>query len=145
MQSLRRYAASRKRSTSGDGRRGQGLLFFNADDGRIGGRDHKWVQDALTVTVAMFRRMGLGTNLENTKAMVCTPGFIWGKVGDLAYKRRSTGEGETFIERKKARVSCATCSVTAEGSYLKDHMARSHGICVPQTGRVDEVGGEPTT
>ena len=48
------------------------------EDGRIAGRDHEWVQNALTVTVAMFRRMGLETNLEKTKLMVCTPGFIWG-------------------------------------------------------------------
>ena len=29
-------------------------LIFYADDGRIAGLDHKWVQDALTVTVAIF-------------------------------------------------------------------------------------------
>ena len=40
---------------------------------------------------------------------------------------------------------CATYGVTVEASYLKAHMARSHGICVPQTRGVDEVGGGPTT
>ena len=40
------------------------------------------MQDTLTVTVTMFRRMGLKTNLEKTKFMVFTPGFIWGKWGD---------------------------------------------------------------
>ena len=119
--------------------------FFYADEGRIAGRDHKWVQVALTVTVVMFQRMGLEMNLEKTKAIVCTPGFIWEKWGELAYKRRATGEGSTFRDRKKAMVRCATCGVTVAVSHLKDHMARSHGICVPQTGRVDEVGGEPTT
>ena len=29
-------------------------LVFYADDGRIEEQDHEWVQDALTVTVAMF-------------------------------------------------------------------------------------------
>ena len=33
---------------------GESNLVFNADDGRIVGRDHELVQDALTVTVAMF-------------------------------------------------------------------------------------------
>ena len=61
-------------------------LIFYADDGRIAGRDHMWVQDALSVTVEMFRRVGLEKNLENTKTMVCTPGFIWGKWGEKAYK-----------------------------------------------------------
>ena len=54
-------------------------IVFNADDGSIAGRDHEWVQETLTVTVAMFQRMGLETNLDKTKAMVCTLGFIWGK------------------------------------------------------------------
>ena len=55
---------------------GEIILFFYADDGRILGRDHEWVQDALTGTVAMFLRMRLEMNLRKTKAMVCTPGFI---------------------------------------------------------------------
>ena len=42
--------------------------------GRIAGRYHIWVQDALTMTVAIFGRVGLETNLEKTKALVCTPG-----------------------------------------------------------------------
>ena len=61
---------------------GERNLVFYADDGRILGQDHEWVQDALSITVAMFCRMGLETNLENTKAMVCTPGFVWGKWGE---------------------------------------------------------------
>ena len=54
------------------------LLFF-ADDRRILGRDHIWVQDALTVTVAIFQRVGLEANLEKKKALVCNPVYIWGK------------------------------------------------------------------
>ena len=33
---------------------GERNLVFYADGGRIAGRGHKWVQDVLTVTVAMF-------------------------------------------------------------------------------------------
>ena len=54
-------------------------FIFYVDDGRIAGKDQEWVQDALTITLAMFWRMGLETNLEKTKAMVCTTGFIWGE------------------------------------------------------------------
>ena len=53
------------------------MFFFN--DGRIAGRDHKWVQDVLKVSVTMLLIMGLETNLEKTKSMVFTTGFIWGK------------------------------------------------------------------
>ena len=38
-------------------------LVIYVDEGRILGQDQKWVQDTLTITVAMFRRMGLETNL----------------------------------------------------------------------------------
>ena len=70
---------------------GESNLVFNADDGRISGRYHEWVQDALAMQVDMFLRMGLETNLDKTKAMVCNPGFIWRKWGELAYNRRETG------------------------------------------------------
>ena len=76
-------------------------LIFNADDKRISARDHIWLQDALTLSVAMFRQMGLETNLEKTKSLVCTPGYIWREWSEAAYKRRSTGEGATFRKRKR--------------------------------------------
>ena len=43
---------------------GERNFVFYTDDRRIVGWDHEWVQDALTVTVAMLGRMGLETNLE---------------------------------------------------------------------------------
>ena len=49
---------------------------FYTDNSQIAGRDHIGVQNALMVTVAMFRKVGLKTNLENTKAMAYTPVFI---------------------------------------------------------------------
>ena len=36
------------------------------------------------------------------------------------------------------------CGVVVAASYLKSHMTRSHGICVPRTRGVDEGGGGPT-
>ena len=44
--------------------------FLKADDGRIVRRDQRWVQDDLTVTVAIFRQMRLDMNLVKTKGMV---------------------------------------------------------------------------
>ena len=85
---------------------GERNLVFYPDGGRMVGQDHAWVQDALAMTVAMFCRMGLNTNLEKTKYMVCKPGFIWGKWVEKAYKRQTTGEGENLRERKNTWVSC---------------------------------------
>ena len=87
-------------------------LILYADDGRIAGRDHIWVQYAVALTVAIFRRVGIKTNLEKTKSMVFTPSFIWGNWSKEAYKFRATGEGATFRERQRTRVSCAECRVT---------------------------------
>ena len=50
--------------------------MFYVDDGRIVGQDHEWFQDVCTVMEAMFLRMGIYNNLEKTKVMVFTPGFI---------------------------------------------------------------------
>ena len=57
---------------------GEQKICFYSDDGRITGRDPIWVQVLLTKMVRMFERVGLQTNLDNTKATICTPGFIWG-------------------------------------------------------------------
>ena len=63
---------------------GKRNLIFYTDDGRIGGRDHIWVQDALTISLEMFQRMGLETEMKKTNAPVCTPGYIRGKWSDAA-------------------------------------------------------------
>ena len=54
----------------------------------------------------MFGRVGLERNLDKTKAIICTPGFICVHTGNEAYKQRAMGEGENVWERKQTRVSC---------------------------------------
>ena len=110
---------------------GERNLIFYADNGRIVGQDHEWVQDALSVTVAMFHRMGLETNLEKIKSMVCTTGFIWVEWGEQAYKQRASVEGAKFQDRKKFWVSCTKCGVTVAQYYLKQYMVILYGICFP--------------
>ena len=70
------------------------------------GNNPIWVQTTLVAVVRMFNRVGLLKNIDKDKAMVCTPGFIWGQQGTAAYKRREKVEGATLWERKKTRVSC---------------------------------------
>ena len=53
---------------------GERNLVFYSGDRRIVGRYHEWVQESLTVTVAMFRRMGLDTNLEKPRLRCVPPG-----------------------------------------------------------------------
>ena len=65
---------------------GEHNICLYADGRRIAGRDLIWVQTVLTTMVRMFERVGLQTNLNNTKAMMSTPGLIQGKQGAEAYK-----------------------------------------------------------
>ena len=112
---------------------GERNLFFCANYGRIAGRYHEWVKDTLKLTVAMFCRLVIETNLNNTKAMFCMPSFIWVKWGEQDYKRREMGEGATFRESNRMQVSCTKCGMPLESSYLKHHMEHLHGICVTYT------------
>ena len=82
--------------------------------------------------VRMFERVGLQTNLNNTKTMVCTTGFIWGKQGAEAYNRKATGKGQTFQERKRIRISCEVCGGTMAASSLRHHMDIAHGRLLAQ-------------
>ena len=52
-------------------------LILYVDDKRIVGQEYEWVHDALLVAVALLCGIGPEANLEKTKAMVCTPRFIW--------------------------------------------------------------------
>ena len=55
---------------------------------------------------------GAGDEPRKTKAMVCTLRFIWGKWGEMAYKRRATREVATFRDRKKIKARCTVCGAT---------------------------------
>ena len=85
---------------------------FNADDGRIAGRNLVWVQKAPIAMVRMFERVGLKKDMSKTKSIIRTFEFIWGQQGAKAYTQRATGVGPTFWERKGTRVSCKECRGT---------------------------------
>ena len=92
--------------------------------------------------VRMFERVGMQTNLNNTKAMICTPGFICGQPGAESYKRQATGEGPTFRERNRTRVSCKECGEIMAAYSLRHHMDIAHGRVLPQVrGVYVRVGG----
>ena len=88
---------------------GKHNICFYGDDRRIAGHNPIWMQTALTAIVRMFGRAGLQKYLSKTKSMLFLLGLIWGQQGVEAYNRRATGEGPTFQERKRTRVSCKEC------------------------------------
>ena len=46
--------------------------------------------------VDVFIMVGLERKFRNKNVVVCTPGFIWGKIRKVAYKQRATRGVETF-------------------------------------------------
>jgi hypothetical protein len=46
------------------------------DDGLVGTRNPVWLQSALQVLVILFESIGLRTNPDKTKVMMCIPGKI---------------------------------------------------------------------
>jgi hypothetical protein len=52
------------------------IVAFFVDDGLVGSRDPVWLQSALDVLVILFESIGLRTNPDNTKVMMCIPGNI---------------------------------------------------------------------
>ena len=119
---------------------GEHNVCLYADDIQIAGQYPIWVQTALASMLITFKRVGLWTNLGKNKAMICMPGFIWRQHGVEAYKRRSTGEGNTFQKRKRTRVICEVCGGKMADSSLQHNMEISHGKVLPQVRGV-EVGG----
>ena len=55
--------------------------------------------------VSMSKRASLQKKTGKNKAMVCTPGLVWGQQSTAVYKRIVMVEEDTFWERKKTRVS----------------------------------------
>jgi exonuclease III len=120
------------------------LVLFYADDGLIAARNHEWLQMAINCLTTLFARVGLRTNTSKTKAMTCTPGFIWGRMSSPAYKRRREGGGESPRARRRRRVSCSICGADLAAGSLSAHMFRQHGeVLDTGDGRPDEPGRQP--
>ena len=56
--------------------------------------------------VSLFDRVGMWTNVGKTVGMVCRPCQAAGNLLEAAYRKRFTGEGPTYKEQLKGRVSC---------------------------------------
>jgi hypothetical protein len=99
---------------------------------------------ALSRLCERFERVGLRTNVQKTKTMTCTPGYISGQVAVPAYQRRMEGVGESYRERQCRRVECSICGKDLAASSLDSHHRTVHGT-VPQgdVGRADAPGRQP--
>ena len=122
---------------------GKHNIVLYADNGRIAGHNSIWVHTILTLVLRMFESLVPLTNFGKTKTMICITGFIWVQQGKASYKRRATGEVDTFWERKKTGVGCKECVGAMEVSYLHQHMESTHGMVLPHTRGIDFGVGVP--
>jgi hypothetical protein len=52
------------------------IIAFFVDDGLVESRDHVWLQSPMGILITLFKGIGLRTNPEKTKVIMCIPGNI---------------------------------------------------------------------
>ena len=124
---------------------GEQNIVFYSNDNLIAGRNTIWVQTTLKAVVRIFDRLGLHKNLYKTKVIICNLGFISSKQGVALYKLKATGEGGTFREQKKTRVSCEECGTAIKALLLRHCMDIFYGIVISYTQGLDIGGVVPET
>ncbi len=104
------------------------LAAFYADDGLLSSTNAPWLQQALTVLVDVFKRIGLSTNAAKTKTMVCYPAARRVELSEEAYNYRNTGIGRSYQERQRAPVRCPYCDARLQANTLTSHLNSRHGV-----------------
>jgi hypothetical protein len=102
------------------------LVAFYVDDVLIASRDTVWLQESFDILIGLFERIGLFTNANKTKAMVCILGQIReGKTEKEYAKYKSQVEATNGKHRQVDREICGTS--LAAGSY-RSHLELQHDI-----------------
>ena len=76
------------------------LAVFYTNDEMVVSSEPAWLQGAFSALVAIFDRVGLQTKVDRTVRMACQP--CWAGNGNRTaegYRRRMTGDGNSFRER----------------------------------------------
>ena len=102
------------------------LAAFYADDGLVQSRRPILLQKSADILVGLFERVGLITNTQKTKAMVCVPGKIRIPLSPAVYNNCRQGLN-TLKEWQCRRVQCDDCGVYLSAASLPQHQERKHG------------------
>ena len=117
--------AETRRERGQEGRH-QTALFYT-DDSMLVSSDPQWLQWTFTQLVGLFDRVGLNTNTGKTVNITCRTCNATGNRSEEAYGRLMTGEGPTFRERKRERVTCRDCGKEVAAGSLDSHQMTQHG------------------
>lgn len=106
-----------------------GAIFY-ADDGHLYSHDADALEQATSIIVDLFKRMGLKTNTTKTKALICAPKPSVTRICSPAYKRRMgiNADELTHRERKRQKVECEICDREVQARSLTRHKRLRHGI-----------------
>jgi len=99
---------------------------FYADDGQLRDYNAEHLQSALTIMEKLFLRVGLKINGRKTKALTTVPTVATTQISDVAYKRRMERTGDTYRERKQARIVCPLCDLAMQARSLATHFQAKH-------------------
>ena len=101
--------------------------LFYTDDGMLVSSDPRWLQWAFNALVGLFEHVGIHTNVGKTVSMTCRPYPAAGNQSEVAYGRKTTGEGPTYCKRQKERVKCGDCGKGMAAGSLEAHLVVQHG------------------
>ena len=97
------------------------LVAFCTDDGIIQARCPEMLQSSFDILIALFERVGLRTNTQKTKAMICIPGRIRARHTVEVYNNQQEGliSCKTWLCWK---VDCDICGVQVTAASLNKHL-----------------------
>ena len=84
----------------------------------------KWLQSAVDILVILFESIGLRTNPDKTKVMMCIPGNIWVAHTEEAYHTQQYGPVNPTAKRHW--VECDICDVSLAAGSLRSHLEMKH-------------------
>jgi hypothetical protein len=96
------------------------------DDGLVGSRDPIWLQSTLDSLVTLFEGIGLRTNPEKTKVMMCVPGNIQVAHMEEGYHAQQLGPVDPTA--KPCRVVWDICSMSLVVGSLQSHLETQHDM-----------------
>ena len=103
------------------------LVEFYADDAIIMSRCPADLQISLDRLVALFEEVGLATNTDKTKAMICVPGKIRTRLLEDVYANSREGLGNRR-QWQKDRVECDHCGLELAAGSLRSHLETQHNV-----------------
>ncbi len=92
------------------------IVAFFVDDRLVRSRDPIWLQSTIDILITLFEGIGLRTNPDKTKVMMCVPGNIRVAHTEAAYHAQQQGPVEPTVKRH--RVECDVCGVSLAAGSL---------------------------